>query len=725
MLGAPARTPRPTPSRAFLVLVAALLVASAIPLALAEGEQDIPPKETGMGPGDVSDEPSHPADASDPGNGFSDGEDFSPTVDGERILDAHYLYEPFPFDVDLNNLVRVASEGAGLGEAEKHMYPGFGFFEAWWGWWLDKGQNARMSPYAGPGEPDGAIQDAHDDPDTWEDSHHHDDWDEFIWRGDNPWAGDPDHPLTPTFPEAESHPDDRMLLFLDPGTYKPHARQMIFPTSDNSAYILRNDADPEDVPDMEYTDNTNQGPEASPGHPHDGGWDLFNHYTTGTYDAGMLITVQAQTSVNPNGAGPTYDPRDALAYDVDMYTALSPQVETVYRTAVWDPERDHGDGEDEENVYPFHDEGVKQHAIDTFTPLWLESDEMVVDSANEATDPAAPPAGAVDDAAGKKAWRHEPNHPDDAYGEGDTWASHDPETSYGALSGDSTDYYEPGDDQTYTGYQEGDHAWLDTQAAWGVPMYYYNFPLFGTLNLRTIQSVEGLSGASDDQGGIPPGILGVSAHFGTWHDWNGDTWVGNIDEPGRWTSSEDPYNHGLGDPTDYPDDPFYQSRGDDPNDYADTDDNTRTDPAKEDEPEWRPVCGGGSVEATLTPQTPDGSWGQAGVYVIRDSDGRANPYDDIVVDALGEFTGDDEPRSRLVLEGPIDVDLKCRDDATGLWFGDTWIVSPTGNADYAVQVETEGEILADLEGRYATNRGQTVQGEVVTDVDVLGSLQGE
>jgi hypothetical protein len=726
MQGGPSLPLRPSTRRALIVAATAVLLASAAPGALGESEAVFPPKETGVGHGDVDDEPSTQADRGTPGNHFPNMafEPGQPSL----VLDAYYLYEAFPaLDVDINNMIQELGERTGFATDEQHMYLGFGTFEAWWGWWMDRGEGARMRDADNQGasnlpgasaEQNGAIEDAHDDDSRWDGDRQNGAWDEFVWRGDNPWAAD--HPLERFNVDEgpmKSHPQDKMKLFWDPGTHAQNARQPPIPTNQNSGYYLRNDRDAKDVPDMTFTDNTDQAPYAAPGNAQDGGWDLENRRTTGTDDDGMLVTSKITVTVTPKSkSGAAFDRLSGEAYDVDVYTAVRPEVERLYRTAVWDPHDQEDTATD-----TVHEEGPKQLVHDQFTELWLTADDTAIDVADAGLQPAGPAAGAADDAAGKKAWRHEPNRPADEYGVNFGGASHGPQTTYGMLSGSSDDYYEP-EGQTYEGYKSGEQAWLDTQAGWGIPLYLFNFNMFGTLNLRTVQSAGGLAGG-DDPGGSPPGILGVSAHFGTWFDASKDTWVGDVDEDGRWSSESDPYNGGLGDPGDGPDDPFYQARGDDPNDYRDTPERTKRDPQKSEPAEWRPLCEGSSVQATLVPRTNGQQWGTAGVYVVHDSADRGNPYDDVVTDALGVAGDEGEQLSRYVRSGPIDVTLECRDADTGLWFGDKWIVSPAGTADYPIEVRTTATVGSD---RIQEHGGSAnLNGDQVLDVDVLGSLNGD
>jgi hypothetical protein len=708
-----------------LVLVAGL-AAAAVPAAATHQQVKVPPRWSGMGNTDVTDEPSTEADQVAPTNGF-DGKDY-PDVwfddpDGEQILDSFYEYNAAQVDVDVNKLLRTLASQTGQVDHEKHMLFGFGLFQAWWGWWQDRGEGHLLHEQGlGTDEADGAIDDAHDDADTWDDDPQNGAWDEFVWRGTNPWADD--HPRMP----HERKPGDRMLMFLQPGTIKPHVQQTPVPTRSDSAYVLRNDADDPETPDVRYEDRTSNGAYTQRPVPQWGGWVTENGYPVGNMDRGYLVTAKVWTSVNPTSVPGGFDRDSGDAVDLDVYTALHPSVETAYRATVWDP----GDEQQGPVRDAVDDEGPKQEAKDRFTALWTGGETAAMDLASEAVDPAAPAAGAADDAAGRHPRTHEPNHPDDAYGlqGGPTdWATHDPDTAYGGLGGSS--YYRPGGEawdpsspnagtQTYDGYTE-ERPWLDIQAGFGVPVYGFALTMMGSGNVFPAPNADAPL-SQGEQGAASPGLLTFAGHFGLWHDASGDTWVGDLGEPGRWTSPDDPYNDGLGNPTAIPDEPIYQDRANDPNDYGDTAEATAATASKSLPFEWRPLCQDAQVTVTVEPMTDDGRWGAAGVYVIQDRGGQHNPYDDVVSDTAGDGPwgqdGDGERLSRHVLEGPIDLNMRCQDPKRGEWFSDDQILLPAGSATYEIRATAQGKVLGE---KLTRTDNVDVGGTVIRDVDVVPS----
>lgn len=701
----------PTPSA--LILAAALVLAT-VPALASHQQVKVPPRWTGAGNTDVRDEPSTAADGEAPTNGF-EGKDYPGTwfdnASGELILDSFYEYNAAQVDVDFNNLLRILTAEAGRDEHEKHMLFGFGYFQAWWGWFHDGGQgHLTREQGLGSGDADGAIDDAHDNASVWSGDPQNGDWDEFVWRGENPWA--PDHPRMP----HPSKPDDEMTLFLQPGTVAPHEQQAPIPTRDDAGYVLRNDADDPQTPDLRFEDRTAYGAYAQRPLPQWGGWTTENGYPTGIMDNGYLVTTTVRTTVNPDEVDGGFDPASGTASDVDVYTAVDDSLATLYRTAVWDP----GDEQDSP-ADAVHEEGPKQEAKDRWTALWTGGEDAAVETAEEAIDPLAPAAGLAADNAGRRPRTHEPNTAADVYGidsggSATGWATHDPNTTYGNLQGE--DYYDPGTDQGYGGYAE-ERPWVDVQPGYGVPVYGFAFTMLGSGNLFPVPD-SGARAQQGEQGAASPGLLTFAGHMGLWWDANGDTWVGDLGEQGRWTEPDDPYNRGLGDPTAVPDEPIYQDRANDPNDYTDTQKTTENDGAKAFPYEWRPLCGAGSLTLTVEPLTGDGRWGQAGVYVIRDRSGVHNPYDDVAADVLGDGPwgddGDGERLSRHVQEGSITLDMTCLQSERGGWFSEDAILMPTGSANYDVEATAVAKVPDNTTSR---TDDLALGGTQVRDVDVI------
>lgn len=662
-----------------LACLALLLVPAASAGKLVHAPADV----AGVGRTDVRDEPNEPADA----NGFAacgtvpDGDGTScGDPAGTLVLDALYESSTVESAVDANNAVNVALHGGSVDERQHYILPGSGYFFAWWGWWADSGGHG-WAQEAGTGlgdAHDGRIDDAHDDDGTWDDPRHGV-WDEFVWRGDNPWA--PSHPLLP----HPSEPHDRMLLFIEPGTHQPREDP---PTS------LDTGADGARIADAEFKDDTDLPAYAQQPADQMQGWAGAHGYDFTFLDQSLVLTTRVTTAVNPDSLdeGRRYDVDSATAADVDVYSAVDPQVEHLYRSAIWDP------GDEQEGVSDEvgFEEGVKE-------PLRVS--DPAGDAAGTAqevargfTDPVAPHQGMADDIV-QPPRRHEPNQPGDAY----VNATYDAGTSYGRLDGGS--YYEPGPDQTYHGYDDGDRLWLDAHAGYGTPLYLVVFPFPFNLNVHPAPNLGDPADPGQGRTAVP-GFLYVTAQAGLWWDANDDDWIGRLDDPGRATSPGEPYRGGT---------------VDDPNDYGDTPLAAENDPDRQGVGEWRPLCeGSASVEGTLRPGTSDGSWGPTGVYVIHDPNGGYNPYDDGAADVTGDTPlwqdGDDERLSRHVLEGPIDFRMQWCSADRG-WYADRFVYTPAGTATYDVTVNTTATLETDQTAR--PDDVVLPAGASVTDVDVV------
>ncbi len=644
----------PTPTRALALSLALLLVTPLLPATVATHQNvETPPHELGPSTHDVRDEPNHVDDA----NGFPHTS-FQPSTE-TLVLDSYYVWNAGLVDADPNTPLNALVHGTDVDSHEDVILPGRGYFKAWWGWWQDTGSGGHLQEQGLPGEPDGRIDDAHDDTSTWTDPRHGA-WDEFVWRGENPWAGQHGH---------ESHPDDTMVLFIQPGTHR----------AGDPLTTLETGADEDDQADAHYDDDTARNPYSQYPVANDVAWVGGQGYEHTFVDQSLLVTTTATTAVNPEPLGDgRYDTSVALALDVDTYTTLHPTAAELYRTAVWDPnDKEHGAAD------AVHEEGPKEDARWAYNggaeAAVENATQPVVDTVEAAVQPFQDGTralqGAADDTVAPP-YRHEPNHPDDDYdadGDGTPEATHDPSTSYGGLD---DAYYEPGPDQSYTGYAAEEHLWLDAQPGYGTPLYLVIFPFPFNLNVRP-------------GGSAAPGFLYVTAHAGTWYDEDGDTWVG--------TQDDTPYDEGL---------------VDDPNDYGSA--------------EWRGQCNA-DVSATLTPGTPDGSWGETGVYVVHDPGAGYNPYDDAAADITGDTPlwedQDGEHLSRLVTHGPIEMGTQwCNPNKDpGFHYGDRFLLFPTGTATYPVTVTTTAHVD---EVPNTRPDGDTLLDETVVDVDTVPPLAG-
>ncbi len=149
-----------------------------------------------------------------------------------------------------------------------------------------------------------------------------------------------------------------------------------------------------------------------------------------------------------------------------------------------------------------------------------------------------------------------------------------------------------------------------------------------------------------------------AGRLGLWYDWSADGWIGDVC-PGMDPDC-DPYKGGT---------------VDDPNRY-------------DDASEFVGVCPVESIAATLTPE--GGKWGAAGVYVIHDADdGGSNPYDDVVGTIESPVSSHDVRVTRHVLEGPIDIDLRCDKKNPGILSSLHQIVSPEGSFSHRIEVAVQ------------------------------------
>lgn len=722
-------------TRIVVLLAGALLVTSMVPVAQASHQQvKVPPHQTGEGNNDVEDElgGGHPKDRVEPTNGFP----ATPFDEPKLVLEAFYETNYWQVDVDYNNVFRELVAQSGTATWQDVIYPGLGYFNAWWGWWWDKGgghqlNDADLGPASGAGtsaQPNHAIDDAHDDPDNWDGDPNHGSWDEFLWRGDNKFA--PEHPFAKKSiynPVGQSRfPGDSMKLFFSPGSKYTAPFFGDFddagPTTAPRPGLLLDEKDDPREPEWSYSDRTSYGAYAvgagPSGVPQFGGWVSENGWMHFQYDTSLLMSARATSSVNPEPAGGgLFHPHDkgTTATDVDVYAAAHPQIEDLYRTAVWDP----GDEEDSPGDETIHEdgEGIKQRLKEEFTTrsttLYAE-----VDSAyNELVAPVREAQGAADDNAGFRPRAHEPNsHGDDFNGH----ATFDPDTAYGGVNAET--YYRPGGKawdpsspntgtQTYEGYAK-ENLWLDMQAGFGAPVLTPLFSVEGNYNLHPAPNTGGDAGNQADDSTAAPSLMWFTGNLGLWHDYTGDTFVGDLSEAARSVSPEHPYNQG---------------NVDDPNDYGDNI-NTQRDDASP--PEWEGVDSA-TVSMTVEPLTPNKRWGTTGVYVYSDAQGQFNPYDDVVADTTGgvvfsdddNFDGSDGQFSRHVQKGEIDLAASFNSQdgaqgATGSWVGDQYLLLPEGSSSYAIKLTTKAKIRKKL----VLDDGRVLDpGTTIKDVDVIES----
>ncbi len=691
--------------RTVSIIAAILLVTSLAPAALAQTNT------LGIGPNDVRDEPNHDDDANGiPHREFSPGNNDDPT--DQLILESYTQVDAQVAGEDLNNILNRALNGNNYESYEYYLYPGQTDFQAYFGWWTaDTGSGGGLQedqvkaddnlgidgvPDVNlEGEPNGAIDDALDNDTAAE-------WDEFVWRGNNEYAVD--HGFCDENTDGQLDDDcknEEMYVFMQPGTHNIHVncvfdpRGVLYVAVDGCA--LDSASDSGSVPDFTMEDRTNIEEYGSQT------WIAENGFGRVTYDASLLIGTTVTTSVNPTSTGSgsgenVFDPASGDLVDVDGYSTVNPLVEQLYRTAVWNPGGS--------------DEGAKECLKDCVS---MED----IPSADDVTEPVEPTAGLAK-AQLSPIHEHEPNTQFDDF---NGHATHDPATSYG---GDP--YYAPGEDQDYTGYQEGEQLWLDGQAMYdGCPLYLVAVYCYGANYYAPGGQVASDTGSNN----AAPGGLYLHANVGSWWDSNGDTWVGDVSNANSHVGAPGDVHAEI--PSvfraDAPDDPYASGMDEDPNQYTSD--------------EFRGACAASNVEATLVPMTPNQQWGDTGVYV---HDQTWDPYSPMVADATGGFQfegpgganvylndtdtyGDGGTLSRYVTEGPITitggtVGCSSTDAGTGDWEAGQIVVFPAGNLDYEVRIDFTATITEDWPVRDdAPNSGGDLSGDSVLDVDFLEPAQ--
>ncbi len=665
-------------NRILTLLAGVALLTALVPGAVAQTNT------LGIGENDLRDEPNHPLDNvghDTLDNGVGPNEDFP---NAPLILEGVYQVSGGVITEDINNVMNRAQHGDDYSSYDSYIYPGLGWFEAYWGWWNDLGsggsyQEDQVTADDGAlpdvsigGSPNGAIDDAGDD-DV-------EDWDEFVWRGNNPFASNFGY---------DSYPGDELYAFIQPGSHAVANAWL-----PNATHPMDTRADEAGDPDFSFDDRTDSG----------GGWINANGFETIHHDSSLLITTTVTVSANPSSLGDGYDPHSGDRVDVDVYSTVDPAVESLYRTAVWDPGNQESSPTD-----AVHEEGVKGFMKTTYTEtveeVGKQASEALTDAYKPVDDGREPVQGQADDAVFGP-FKHEPNTAQDIY----PAANHDPETSYGGEP-----YYNPGDDQTYD-YATEDHLWADAKATWGTP--FYAVVLWAPFGWNADASMPG----DAEHRSQSPGFLQMEANFGSWFDRNGDTWVGTANDPYQFANgdfseqtSDDPYGHGV---------------VDDPNQYYDAN------PEYTDEPEWYGTCNG-EWKVTLTPNTPGEKWGDTGVYLVQSRTDGANTWNgdptyDIIADTVGD-TKVETPAGNVTLkdengqlslyrtEGPITLYTYCNDASgqAGVWFANDQILFPTGNLDYEVIIESTFTAEDSVTHRHGPDVGQPLSDETVVDVDIL------
>lgn len=717
-----------------------------------------PPDWTGMGGGNVLEEvrsgtgANHPADNVPPTNGFDDktGPDGDWFDDPDRknstslMLDSEWGWGQYPYFVDLNAIVEELMVQAGE-TWEDRAYPGPGFFAAWWGWWFDKGSGGELRDDQHPAGPasganpltssqnaDGIVDDGHDNTST-HDTRFSGPWDEFIWRGENPWAAD--HGKL-------NYSEDDMFAFIQPGT---HYNPNIFGEAVAGVGIPQEfyaDRDDAQQADFSYDDRTTQDtPENPPGVKHANigyGWVAQIGWWDYKYDRSLVMATEVTTAVNPDKIEDStkHDVSTAEYIDHDMYSALHPAIEDAYRMTVWDPECDRTSDtyasstgcSQEGNVYPLHDEGAKQHFKEHATAIGKQGTAPIIDAIEPFFGAAAPAIGVPDDASGVKPWPKEPDTGEEVLNTVNPLATNDD-----AVYGEVGNYYQQDPAADYSTYQDSTQPWMDAQPGVIAPTYQYQVQLRSGLNFNLFPTPATVTDNPEDRS-MPPGhSLHLTANAGGWNDVSQDGWVGNLEQSGRLTSDTNPYRDGwISDPNDYTHNP--QANEGDPTVSLDT-------------AEWQGARDDSSVTATLCPVSPnhgqnpadftcppDAQWGTTGVYLVKDAEGHPdqqwNPRDDMVEDAAPEscalpetagwFNCKDvqqgERLSRHITEGPINIVLPGGDTEAGAFNAGENVFFPAGNADFHVRIET----TADVAGTGVAD----VDGETLRDVDYLVPADG-
>lgn len=708
------------------ILAAVVLILS---LAGAASAQNTPNPDTGdlgFGSEDVRDEPNHPFDD----NGFPEshpGDFWSPKGPNHLILESYYIDTAAgAFNNYLNQLVY----GNNYDQYQSVIIPGSARFPAYWGWWNDIGSGGDLRNHSATntapltGDGDGAIQDNSDDC-------RKDDWDEFVWRGTNNCANEAGNPYS-------SYGDDSLWVFAQPGTWDGNVN--------GAVAILDSDDDKNRQADFRLEDETGGG---------DGPWGMPNGFGRIAYDQSLLMTTRITTAANPpeaNQGAESFKPfsTKTTAVDVDIYSALNAEIEDAYRTTVWDPPQNYGDGDDEENAFStVHEQGPKQYAKEEALATVASVTEPALGTYWSTLNSTQRQRGVAENTIGKRPDKHEPNTPLDEYGLKDTdgdgtnetfkLATYD-EASYGGLDGQ---YYEPGPKRDYKEYEEGAHTWLDAQQEWSVPVW--GGLLMGINSYNFHPSAKGIQSQNQNQQNTQaPGLLHQRLFVGLWHDKNQDHWVGGVEnkeydpneEPiGRQSSLLIPYErwYDVSKGPQSQNDPYADGTDSDPNNYWNT-------------TEWTGIDGSGNVNIsiTLVPDNPQQRWGDAGVYFLT---GAFNPYSPAVSDALGDapdpvmeplrnnpevgglasYALPDDEHGRLSnyrTHGPITMNVThvTAVGHSGHFRTTDAILFPTGSLDYRVKSTVT------LENRDTNMKGsgdtadQKLTGEIIKDVDFINSM---
>jgi hypothetical protein len=661
----------------------------------------------GYGENDVSNEASHPFDFGDfdtdnlPGNGFR----YEQANQWDLVLDGYAVPDDL-HHVDANVVLSDVLEN--LGRVHKPLlFPGTVDYNAWWGWWQDKGSGAWAQEMgqggsALAGEPDDVIDDGADnhtadvhysgaaencppdEPTCWQTTGT---WDEWILRGSglSDWALAQSPP--PSDPPTTNY-NDQMKLFIDPGTT---ARTLDVATGhpedqrgpSRPGYAVLSDADPRwSVPDANceaggYEDDRG---DQSAGES----WQCVAGVTT---DRSLLVTTRVQVAVNAplqSGASEARNLLDAFAQDTDVYSTVAPGVSELYRTAVWDPDdREETPVLEEFDAYP--DEGPKEVLLEAYTENLPTVYGAATDVVAQAIQPTEPFRGFARDHTVDPPWPHEPNHPDDDL-PGAVRGSN-PADYNGNLGADEDDdgqttYYEP-NDQSWQGYYEAEHLWADF-FQWYTPLP--NLLVGGGFGTN----VYGV-GSPDDQNTHIPGLLVPYARGGTWADQNRDTWIGSA----------------------HPLHAYQNGTVDDPNAYGSD--------------EFRYLCSGeAELEATFYPALePRRDVNDDGKTNIKDRPwGTTTPPLGVYAwDSFGSTAGgilqdvQDGQLDRHVQHGPITIGMGCSGRSAGTYFPGNAILFPAGTVEYPVVMEGTADMIIERTDR--VNPGTF--NETLTDVDVVNS----
>lgn len=702
--------------RSLIAVVGAVAV-----LALGTGMAAANGHYAGLDENDVSNEPSQPTDRNGfstagavSGNGFGD----TSTNEWDLVLDG-YAVSDDNYPVDPNTVLSAVLANAD----ESHhqvIYPGTVDYNAWWGWWKDKGSGLWAQETASPtaGGPDDKIDDGSDnhksdvhfsnaaqgcppdDPTCWQETGS---WDEWILRGRglSKWASkrsaDPDDPQILEY-------NDQMKLFIDPGTTARtlevalgHPEEQ--PGPDRPGYAVLSDTNPSaKVVDANCEAG---GYEDTRGDKSAGAaWQCVAGVTT---DRSLLITTEVRTAVDAPlaGQGSPEGARvisEARAVDTDVYTALSPTVDELYRTAVWDP-----DDEEEtpvvEGSFLFPDEGPKEYVQQTYTHRFADVYAAGAAFVEEVTNPTDPARGSVEARTVDPSWPHEPNHPGDSFPgakRGDNPADYNGNLGRDEDGDGQRTFYEP-NDQSWQGYQEKEHLWAD--------FFQYYTPLPNILLGGGFGFSAQNAASPDEQNTHVPGFLVPFARAGTWLDSSEDTWIGNA----------------------HPVEAYQDGTVDDPNAYGSD--------------ELRFVCSGaGSLSATFYPALPPrGDVNEDGEVGIEDRPwGTTSPprgvflYDSfgggLTGGLLGDVVGDtpvtDDSGGRLsqhIQYGPISIGMGCSGRSTGTWFPGDAILMPSGSSTYPIVMKGKAELKDSGAERIGRGVQTAIGQETVTDVDVVNS----